>query len=135
VIAATNIVLAVALTRAVSPRGTAPGLVVAYAGAYLVGALISYSLLRRVLGGLQTPRLLRFLVRLLIAAGAATAVAWAVKYGLQQVWPREGGQVQSAVVLGVTGLVDVTVFLVLARVMRIAEVTSVMALVTGRLRR
>ena len=135
VIAATNIVLAVALTRAVSPRGTAPGLVVAYAGAYLVGALISYSLLRRVLGGLQTPRLLRFLVRLLIAAGAATAVAWAVKYGLQQVWPREGGQVQSAVVLGVTGLVDVTVFLVLARLMRIAEVTSVMALVTGRLRR
>jgi putative peptidoglycan lipid II flippase len=135
VIAATNIVLAVVLTSHVSPRGTAPGLVIAYAGAYLVGAMISYSLLRHVLGGLETPRLLRFLVRLLIAAGIATAVAWSVKVGLQQVWPREGGQVQSVVVLGITGLVDVMVFLAVARMTRIAEVTSVMALVTGRLRR
>jgi putative peptidoglycan lipid II flippase len=135
VIAATNIVLAVVLTSHVSPRGTAPGLVIAYAGAYLVGALISYSLLRHVLGGLETPRLVRFLVRLLIAAGIATAVAWGVKVGLQQVWPREGGQVQSVVVLGITGLVDVVVFLAVARMTRIAEVTSVMALVTGRLRR
>jgi putative peptidoglycan lipid II flippase len=135
VIAATNIVLAVVLTSHVSPRGTAPGLVIAYAGAYLVGALISYSLLRHVLGGLETPRLLRFLVRLLIAAGIATTVAWGVKVGLQQVWPRGGGQVQSVVVLAITGLVDVAVFLVVARLTRISEVTSVMALVTGRLRR
>ena len=135
VIAATNIVLAVALTRTASPSGTAPGLVTAYAGAYLVGALTSYALLRRVLGGLQTARLVRFLVRLLIAAGVATAVAWAAKQGLQQVWPRGGGQVQSIVVLGVTGLVDVAVFLTLARLTRISEVTGVMQLVTGRLRR
>ena len=37
--------------------------------------------------------------------------------------------------LALTGLVDVAVFLVLARLMRITEVTSVMSLVTGRLRR
>jgi putative peptidoglycan lipid II flippase len=135
VIAATNIVLAVALTRALPPSGTAPGLVTAYAGSYLVGALISYSLLRHVLGGLETPRLLRFLVRVLIAAGVATAAAWAVKQGLQQLWPRGGGQLQSVVVLGVTGLVDLAVFLLLARLTRISEVTGVMALVTGRLRR
>ncbi|CAN5592356.1 hypothetical protein BH10ACT10_BH10ACT10_28450 [soil metagenome] len=135
VIAATNILLAVLLTRSVSPAHTAPGLVIAYAGAYLVGSVISFSLLRTVLGGLETPRLLRFLVRLLLAAGAATVVAWAVKVGLQQVWPRGGGQVQSVVVLGVTGLVDVAVFLGLARLTRISEVTGVMALVTGRLRR
>src|SRR4051794_41178267 len=42
-VAATNIVLAVLLTRSVSPSGTAPGLVLAYAGSYLVGALTSYS--------------------------------------------------------------------------------------------
>jgi putative peptidoglycan lipid II flippase len=135
VIAATNIVLAVALTRSAEPSETAPGLVMAYGGAYLVGALASYSLLCRVLGGLQTARLVRFLVRLLLAAGLATAVAWAVQQGLRQVWPREGGKVQSIVVLGVTGLVDVTVFLALARLTRISEVTGVMRLVTGRLRR
>ena len=134
-IAATNIVLAVALTRHVSPAGTAPGLVTAYAGSYLVGALVSYSLLRRILGGLDTPLLVRFLVRLLLAAGIATAVAWAVKQGLQAVWPVTGGNLQAFLVLAATGLVDVGVFLALARVLRISEVTAVMSLVTGRLRR
>jgi hypothetical protein len=38
-------------------------------------------------------------------------------------------------VLVATGLVDVGVFLALARAMRIEEVTGVMNLVTGRLRR
>jgi len=134
-IAATNIVLAIALTRHVSPAGTAPGLVTAYAGSYLVGALVSYSLLRRILGGLDTPLLVRFLVRLLLAAGLATAVAWAVKHGLQAVWPVTGGNLQAFLVLVATGLVDVGVFLALARVLRISEVTAVMSLVTGRLRR
>jgi putative peptidoglycan lipid II flippase len=147
VIAATNIALAVTLTRDVPPDGTAPGLVLAYAGAYLVGALGSYSLLRRILGGLETPVLVRFLVRLVIAAGLAAAVAWAVKLGLEEVWApvrdtAEGlgatsraGKSRAAVVLALTGLVDVLVFLGLARVMRISEVTSVLRVLTGRLRR
>jgi putative peptidoglycan lipid II flippase len=121
--------------------------VVAYAGSYLVGAIGSYSLLRKVLGGLQTPVLVRFLVRLVIAAGLAAAAAWAVKYGVQQVWDpvdglrggtgstAGGSKVQALGLLALTGLVDVAVFLVLARVMRITEVTSVVRLVTGRLRR
>ena len=120
---------------------------IAYAGSYLVGALGSYSLLRHVLGGLETPVLVRFLVRLLIAAGVAAAVAWAVKYGVQQVWDpvggvrggpgstSAGGKAQALGLLALTGLVDVGVFLVLARVLRITEVTSVMQAVTGRLRR
>jgi putative peptidoglycan lipid II flippase len=139
VIAATNIVLAVAFTAGVSPKGTAPGLVLAYAGAYLVGAVLSYSMLRRTLGGLETPTLVRFLVRLLIAAGVAAAIAWAVKLGLQQVWATgvaaEDGKVQAIVVLGVTALVDLAVFVGLARLLRITEVTSVLALLTARLRR
>jgi len=135
VIAATNIVLAVAFTQAVSPSGTAPGLVLAYAGAYLVGAVCSYSLLRRVLGGLETPVLLRFLVRLLLAAAVAAGAAWLAKLGLQRVWEPANGKVQALSVLAVTGLVDLGVFLALARAMRIREVTGVLDLVTGRLRR
>jgi putative peptidoglycan lipid II flippase len=138
-IAATNVGLAIALTRGVAPSATAPGLVVAYAGAYLLGGVCSYALLRHILGGLDTPTVVRFLVRLLIAAGIAVAVAWAVRLGLQQVW-RPGvdsgtGKAQAVGTIAVTGLVDVAVFLALARLMRIAEVTSVMRLVTGRLRR
>ena len=135
VVAATNIVLAVALTARVSPAGTAPGLATAYAGSYLVGAIVSYSLLRRVVGGLDTPLLVRFLVRLVLAAAVATAVAWTLKQGLQAVWPPTDGNVQALAVLVVTGVVDVAVFLALARAMRIREVTGVMNLVTGRLRR
>ena len=143
VIAATNILLAVLLAGNATPERTAPGLVIAYAGSYLVGAIGSYSLLRRVLGGLETPVLVRFLVRLLIAAGVAAVVAWAVKYGVQQLWvpavgpdaTAGGGKLQAAGVLALTGLVDLLVFLGLARLMRIAEVTSVMSLLTRRLRR
>jgi putative peptidoglycan lipid II flippase len=143
VIAATNIGLAVALTRDVSPADTSPRLVMAYAGSYLVGAVASYSLLRRVLGGLQTPVLVRFLVRVLLAAALAAGVAWLAKHGLQQLWPdatglaatSRSGKLQAVTVLAVTGLVDAAVFLAAARMMRIAEVTSVLALLTRRLHR
>jgi len=140
-VAGTNIVLAVLLASGAAPARTAPGLVVAYAGSYLVGAIGSYALLRRVLGGLETPVLVRFLVRLVIAAGVAAAVAWAVKYGVQQLWPPAGdpasaGQKGPALaVLMLTGIVDVAVFVGLARAMRITEVTALFGLFTARLRR
>ena len=133
VIAAGNIALAITLTSVMSADHTASALVLAYGGAYAVGAVVSYLLLRSLLGGLQTPVLVRFLVRLLIAAGIATGVAWAVQYGVQQLWPVDDTKLQSVVMLLlVTGL-DVVVFLVLARLMRITEVTSVLDLVTARL--
>jgi putative peptidoglycan lipid II flippase len=142
VIAATNIVLALALTHGVRPDHVAPGLVTAYAGAYLVGAIGSYSLLRHVLGGLETPRLVRFLVRLVIAAAVAAAVAFAVRTGFDHLWaaadaggPGGGGKAQAVVVLGVAGLVDAAVYLLMARALRITEVTGVLSLVAGRLRR
>ena len=143
VIAATNIVLAVALTHDVPPSQTAPRLVIAYAGSYLVGAVGSYTLLRHVLGGLETPVLVRFLVRLLIAAGLAVGVAWAVKTGLHELWtPPSGlaatsgsGKVRAVSVLVVTGLADVLVFLVVARALRITEVTEVVQVLTRRIRR
>jgi len=135
VIAVTNIVLAVVLTRSVSAQHTAPGLVVAYGGSYLIGAVVSYSLLRKILGGLETPVLVRFLVRLLLAAGTATLLAWAAQAGLAQVWAPGDGKLQAITVLAVTGLVDIVLFLAAARLLRITEVNSIVSLVTGRLRR
>jgi putative peptidoglycan lipid II flippase len=134
VIAATNIALAIAFTHAVAPSRTAPGLVLAYAGAYLVGAAGSYSLLRHVLGGLETPRLVRFLLRMLVAAGAAALVAWTFKHGVESFWAADETKVQAGVMLVGTGAVDLVVFLALARAMRITEVTGVMTLLTSRLR-
>ena len=133
VIAAGNIALAITLTSVMSADHTASALVLAYGGAYAVGAIVSYLLLRSLLGGLQTPVLVRFLVRLLIAAGIATGVAWAVQYGVQQLWPVDDTKLQSVVMLLLVAGLDVVVFLVLARLMRITEVTSVLDLVTARL--
>ncbi|HET6625182.1 MAG TPA: murein biosynthesis integral membrane protein MurJ [Nocardioidaceae bacterium] len=133
VVAAANIVLAVALTRALTAQYTATALVLAYGGAYAVGATVSYLLLRQLLGGLETRVLARFLVRLLVAAGVATAVTWVLRQGVHQVWPPDDSKAQAVALLVACTGVDVVLFLVLAKVLRIREVTAVMELVTDRL--
>jgi putative peptidoglycan lipid II flippase len=135
VIAATNIGLAVVLTRAVAAENVASGLVLAYIGAYAVGATLSYAMLGRLLGGLETGTLMRFLARLLLAAGVAAALAWALRYGLAAVWPVDDSKVRSLTLLVVVAAVDAVLFLVLARALRIKEVTGVLQLVTARLGR
>lgn len=135
VIAATNIGLAVLVTRALAGRDVAAGLVAAYLGAYAVGATVSYLVLRRTLGGLETPRLVGFAGRLLVAAAVATAVAWAAQAGLDAVWADGDDKVRAVTGLAVVGLVDVAAYLVLARLLRIDEVTSVIGLVTSKLGR
>lgn len=134
VIAGANIVLAVALTRSVSPAGTAPGLVLAYGGAYAIGAVGSYLLLRHVLGGLETPTLARFLLRLVVAAGAAALAGLAVRYGFEQLWPGDG-KLRAVVVLAAITATGGVVYLALSRALRIDEVTGVARLVSSRLGR
>ncbi len=134
VIAATNIVLAILLTRHASPAGTAPGLVIAYGGAYAIGAVCSYLLLRHVLGGLETPALARFLVRLVVAAGAAALVGLAVRYGFEQSWPGDG-KLRAVVVMSSITLAGAGVYLTLSRVLKITEVTGILRLVARRLGR
>jgi putative peptidoglycan lipid II flippase len=130
-VAATNIVLAIVLVRSTDPRHTAPSLVVAYAASYLVGSVLSYVSLRRRLNGLDGAVLLRFVVRLLLATLAATGLAWVVFWGLGAVdgdpsWP------VSVLEAAVITAVDVAVFVVLARAMRLDEVTAMIRTVTRR---
>ena len=134
IIAATNIALAVVLTRAVAADDVASGLVAAYVGAYAVGAAASYALLRHLLGGLETATLARFLFRLGLAAGIAAGCAWALRYGVTQLWPADDTKLRSVVsILLLTGT-DLALFLLLARLLRVREVTGLVALVTTRLR-
>jgi putative peptidoglycan lipid II flippase len=135
VIAAVNVALAVLVTSRVDAQDTAPGLVIAYAGAYGVGAMVSYLLLRSVLGGLETPALLRFAGRTLLAAAVAAGVAWAWRVGLDSVWGSGSGKVHSVALLVSAAVLDVVVFLLLARVLRVREVNEVVDLVSRRLRR
>jgi len=77
-VAATNIVVALVLVSRTDPEHTSPALVVAYAASYAVGSVVSYALLRRELGGLRTPTLLRFLLRMAIIVTASTLVAYEI---------------------------------------------------------
>jgi putative peptidoglycan lipid II flippase len=132
VIAATNIGVALVLVGTTDARFTSPALVVAYSASYAVGSLLSYLVLRRVLGGLRTRVLLRFLARMLVAAGLSTAAAWLVVHLLRGLVD-EPGQL-AALATGLAALVvDVAVFLVLARLLRVREVTEVLDVVRRRL--
>jgi putative peptidoglycan lipid II flippase len=134
-VAATNITLAILVTSRVSPADTAPGLVTAYAGSYAVGALSSYLVLRRVLGGLETPALLRFGVRILAAGGLAGLAAWGWRRLLDDVWVTGDGKLQALVLVASTGAVDLVVLLLVARALRITELNEVVGLVRRRLGR
>jgi putative peptidoglycan lipid II flippase len=135
VVAAVNIAAAWLLVQQVSPVGTSPALVVAYGAAYAVGATLSFLVLRRVVGGLGGRGLLRFLVRALLAVAGATVVAGLVSWllhrwlGAEPSWPVATG------ILLVAGLVGGLVYLALARLMRLTEVTEVVDTLGGRLLR
>ena len=131
-IALTNIVAALLLTRGASPAETAPRLVMAYACSYAVGAAISYVMLSRALGGLAGRRLVRFLVRLLIAVAISTAAAWGLREAMAELVPGEG-KLHALLDLAVVGLLYLGIYLGVARLLRIDEVTDVMRLVTRRL--
>jgi putative peptidoglycan lipid II flippase len=131
-IAATNVLAAILLTHDAPPAEIAPRLVLSYACSYLVGAITSYTLLAREVGGLAGRRLARFLVRLAIAVAISAAVAWGLRELLADALP--GTSTWHAVLdLVVVGVVFLGLYVLLARLMRISEVSDVMALVTRRL--
>ncbi|WP_151083895.1 murein biosynthesis integral membrane protein MurJ [Nocardioides cynanchi] len=132
-IAATNIAVAVVLVQRASAEQTSPALVLAYAASYLVGSVVSYLMLGTVLGGLHSKELVRFLVRLLIAALVSTAAAW----GLGSVLPgaeRTASHLVAGMRVLVLSGVDGAVFLAMARAMRLTEVTQVIDVIVRRRR-
>ena len=134
-IAAVNITLALLLVGRTDPAFTSPALVLSYAGAYAVGAVSSYSLLRHLLGGLRTPALVRFLVRMLLSAGPAALAAWGTAWVLHAgLGDSLDSKLGSVLFLAAVGLVDGVVYLVLARLLRVREVNEVVETVTRRLR-
>jgi putative peptidoglycan lipid II flippase len=125
VIAVANVVAAVVLVHQATAAQTSPALVIAYGTSYLVGSAVSYTMLRRRLGGLETPVLVRFVVRLLTAALLAAGIAAVAR----AVLPGGGDDVShvlAALRVVVIGVLDVGLFLVLARLMRIHEVATML---------
>jgi putative peptidoglycan lipid II flippase len=130
----TNIVVAVLLVARTDAEHTSPALVLAYTAAYAVGSLLSYAVLRGRLGGLESPALLGFLGRLVVAVAFSTTVALLVASGLHA-WVEEPHWLVAAAIAGVVTVVDGVLFVVLARALQLREVTAVLATVTRRLAR
>lgn len=141
-IAATNIVLAVVLVGAADADDTSPMLVLAYLGAYAVGAMLSSLILVRRLraGGAQAPvgSWVRFVLRLLVASAVALAVAAFVDLVVNDTiaeltadpaWPWAALQLV-VVTAGAGGA-----FVGVARVLGLEEVTSVVGTLAARVRR
>jgi putative peptidoglycan lipid II flippase len=131
-IALTNIVAAIVLTLDAPPPQTAPRLVIAYACSYAVGAVTSYAVLSRTVGGLDGRRLVRFLLRLVVAVGISAAAAWGLRELMVELVPGDG-KLHAVLDLAVVGLGFLAVYLAGARLLRISEVTEVTGLVTRRL--
>ncbi|MCW2842629.1 MAG: integral rane protein MviN [Nocardioides sp.] len=131
-VALTNITVAVLLVGHTDAEHTSPSLVVAYTASYAVGSLVSYVVLRRLAGGLETPRLVRFLVRIALATAVSTGLAFVVAHLLHGLtdhpgWPLALGQGTAI------ALVDIGVFVAVARLLHLEEVTSVLDTVARRL--
>ncbi len=131
-IGVTNVVLAILLVHQATAAQTSPALVIAYGSSYVVGSAISYLMLRERLGGLETAVLARFVVRIVVAAGVSTAVAWAVGRLLPG-HTHDVSHLLAAVRVVALGGIDIGLFVLLARAMRITEVTSVLETVVRRM--
>lgn len=132
-ISATNIAAAVWLVSRASAEQTSPALVLAWLAAYVVGSTISYTVLSRTVGGLQTPALVRFLVRMVLACALAGLAAWSVELALSGLG-EQPGILLSLLRGGLAGLAGGLVLLLAAHLMRIREVTSLVDSVAGRIR-
>ncbi|MDP9443723.1 MAG: murein biosynthesis integral membrane protein MurJ [Actinomycetota bacterium] len=134
-IAATNVAAAVTLTAGADSVDVSPLLAVAYGAAYLVGAIVSLSLLSRRVHGLPLPALLRFGGRLLAAAGVAGVVAWLTVRALLALGADPQAKPESLAVLAAAGLLSATAYIGIARALGLGEVTTMLTSVTDSVRR
>lgn len=130
----TNVAVAVVLVPSRPPAETAPMLVVAYLTSYVVGAVVSFLVLRRTVGSLEAPQLVRFLVQMVLVLAVAGATAWAVEWALASLGDRPPPLV-ALLRGGLSGLAGGLVVLAGARVLHVREVTTVVDTVAARLRR
>ncbi|MGL5808812.1 MAG: murein biosynthesis integral membrane protein MurJ [Nocardioides sp.] len=129
-VALTNIILAITLVSRANREQTAPALVVAYGTSYVVGACVSYLVLRRRLGGLETGRLAAFLARILPAALVASIAAFSVHRGLAALvadpTTHAGEQLWASATLLIVVAVAAGTFFMMARILRMPEVTDLL---------
>ena len=129
-IAGTNVVLGVVAVLVLNRASlVATGLAAAYSVAYLIGVQVSFRVLRRRLPDLRGEILVRHCVRLLLAVAPAAAAAWLICWAITARWT---SQLALGLALALAGLVAVGLFVVMARLLKITEVTQIVGTLLRR---
>lgn len=136
VLNALNLALAVPLYEAVVGRVDGPialgALALGYVAAYWITLVVAWRVLSRQIGGLPTRSTVTSLGRMLLAGLAMFAVMELAQLPLSGM-AESGSKVLALLDIVVVGLVGLLVFLGAARVLRIGEVTEMVAMVRRRL--
>jgi putative peptidoglycan lipid II flippase len=128
-------VVAMALTvaaLALPMQWRGPGVAFAQSVSYLVQAVLGWWLLQRRIGRIPVAGAVRTYVRLALAAVAATLVAAAVRFGLEQLLGSTG-RGPNLVITIVAGGLFLLVYLVAGRRMHVAEIDQLLTPLTSRL--
>jgi putative peptidoglycan lipid II flippase len=115
------------------------GVGVATSLSYVLGTVLAGLILHRRLGGLDEARVTRMYVRAGAAAGLAALIGWAMVHVAARIAPLTSAGIagfsRAAVVCIVVGLVMTAVYVGLLRLMRVRELTDLVAPLVQRARR
>jgi putative peptidoglycan lipid II flippase len=135
VLNALNLAIAVPLYRIVAGNQTGPAplvaLAVGYVAAYWLTLVVGWIVLSRQIGGLQTGRTLRSLARMGVAGLITFVVMAAGLVGINQVAPGTA-KLDAVLRIVVLGTLGAAAYLGLAKLLRITEVTEVLATLRRR---
>ncbi|MGA8987100.1 murein biosynthesis integral membrane protein MurJ [Aeromicrobium sp.] len=132
VIAAANVGAALVLTRNVEPNRVAMMLALAYGLAYLIGSILSVSMLSRAVGNVLDREMMVFVARLVLACGLAAFVMLGMARGLEVLGVEPARAVGGLITTAVAGLGGVVTYVAAARVI---GMTQLAYLVNALLRR
>jgi len=130
---AANIAASLLALRLLPAGHVVEGLGVAFGLSNVVGAAVSWWILRRRLGGLDGHHIASTLVRMHLAAIPALLLAWAVTFMVGVIFV--SGPVYGLVTVILGGSGGLLLYLLFARALRITEVTDLISTVAARLRR
>jgi len=125
VIATVNIGLAYKLAISVEPDRVAMMLALSYGIAYLVGSILSASLLAFAVGNVFDWEMLVFLLRLIVACALAAFVTMGFAHGLDTAGIEPARAVGGAITTLVAGFAGVVTYVTAARVLGMDQLTYV----------
>lgn len=134
VIATVNIVSAIVLSSMVEPYGVAMMLALSYGIAYVVGSILSVTLLARTVGSVVDSEMINFVVRLILVTALAAFVTLGVAHGLDVLGVEPARALGGLVTTIVAGAAGAVTYVAAARVFRLTQLNYLIDAVVRRRR-